>query len=172
MAYRFLLLQSHYRQPLEFSFDSLDAASTGYKNIVRKVADLINSDNKGEVDSAVYDIWHDKILTPASDNFKTAESLVVIQELLKNITVNPATKLALFEFVDRLLGLQFIDCAQKLVALENESAPAEIIAKAELRAAAKANKDWATADALRAEIDVAGWTILDSKDGYKIIKKA
>ena len=120
----------------------------------------------------MYDAWHDKILAPASDNFKTAESLVVVQELLKDATVNPATKIALFEFIDRLLGAQFVDRAKKLIALESESAPAEIVALAESRAAAKAAKDWATADALRSEIDAAGWTVLDSKDGYKIVKKA
>ena len=172
MAYRYLLLQGHYRQPLEFSFESLDAAATGYKNIVRKIADLIQSDAQGVLDSDAYNIWHDKILAPASDNFKTAESLVVVQELLKDTSINPATKIALFEFIDRLLGLQFIDRANKLIALENESAPSDVVALAEKRASAKANKDWATADALRAEIDAAGWTILDSKDGYKIVKKA
>ena len=172
MAYRYLLLQGHYRQPLEFSFESLDAASAGYKNIIRKIADLIQSDAQGERDNDVYNTWHDKILAPASDNFKTAESLVVIQELLKDTSINPATKIALFEFVDRLLGLQFIDRAQKLVDLEKESAPDEIVELAKRRADAKANKDWATADALRAEIDAAGWTILDGKDGYKIVKKS
>ena len=172
MAFRYLLLQGHYRQPLEFSFESLDAAAAGYKNIVRKIADLMNVNNMGELDSAVYNEWHDKILAPASDNMKTAESLVVVQELLKDTGVNPATKLAVFEFVDRLLGLQFIDRAQKLVELEHETAPADIIALADKRAAAKANKDWATADALRQQIDAAGWTVLDGKDGYKIVKKA
>ena len=172
MAYRYLLLQGHYRQPLEFSFESLDAASAGYKNIVRRIADLIQSDAQGERDDDIYNTWHDKILAPASDNFKTAESLVVIQELLKDASVNPATKIALFEFVDRLLGLQFIDRAKKLVALESESAPAEIIELANQRATAKANRDWATADALRAQIDAAGWTVLDGKDGYRIVKKS
>ncbi len=172
MAFRYLLLQGHYRQPLEFSFESLDAAANGYKNIVRRVADILSDTARGDVDTAVYDVWHDKILAPASDNFKTAESLVVVQELLKDATVNPATKIALFEFIDRLLGAQFIDRAKKLIALESETAPAEIVAMAESRAAAKAAKDWATADALRSEIDAAGWTVLDSKDGYKIVKKA
>ncbi|MBQ3039746.1 MAG: cysteine--tRNA ligase [Alphaproteobacteria bacterium] len=172
MAFRYLLLQGHYRQPLEFSFESLDAAANGYKNIVRRVADILSDTARGDVDTAVYDAWHDKILAPASDNFKTAESLVVVQELLKDATVNPATKIALFEFIDRLLGAQFIDRAKKLIALESETAPAEIVALAASRAAAKASKDWATADALRSEIDAAGWTVLDSKDGYKIVKKA
>ncbi len=172
MAYRYLLLQSHYRQPLEFSFESLDAAVAGYKNIVRKIADLMTADNIGELDSGVYNIWHNKMLTIVSDNIKTAETLVVVQELLKDASVNPATKLALFEFIDRLLGLQFIDRAKKLVDLEQQSAPDDIVVLAQQRAEAKANKDWTTADSLRAQIDAAGWTVLDSKDGYKIVKKA
>ena len=172
MAYRYLITLGHYQTQLAFSFEALESAAAGYKNIVRKIADLMNSDNMRDLDSAVYNEWHDKILAPASDNMKTAESLVVVQDLLKDTNVNPATKLALFEFVDRLLGLQFIDRATKLVELERESAPAEIIALADERATAKANKDWTTADALRQQIDAAGWTVLDGKDGYKIVKKA
>ena len=172
MAYRYLITLGHYQTQLAFSFEALESAAAGYKNIVRKIADLMNSDNMGNLDSKQYDLWHDKILAPVSDNMKTAESLVVVQDLLKDTNVNPATKLALFEFVDRLLGLQFIDRATNLVELERESAPAEIIALADERATAKGNKDWTTADALRAEIDAAGWTVLDGKDGYKIVKKA
>ena len=171
MAYRYLISLGHYQTQLAFSFDALDAAAAGYKNIVRKIADLMNSDNMGELDSVVYNEWHDKILVPVSDNMKTAESLVVVQDLLKNTDVNPATKLALFEFVDRLLGLQFIDRANKLIELEKESAPAEIIALADARVVAKANKDWANADKYRNEIQEKGYVILDSKDGYKIEKK-
>lgn len=172
MAYRYLITLGHYQTQLAFSFEALDSAATGYKNIVRKIADLMNSDNMGELDSVLFGVWHDKILAPVSDNMKTAESLVVVQELLKDTTVNPATKLAVFEFVDRLLGLQFIDRANRLAVLEQETAPAEIIALADARASAKLAKDWATADALRQQIDASGWTVLDGKEGYKIIKKA
>ena len=112
------------------------------------------------------------MLAVMSDNLKTASVLVFVQDFIKSTEIDNATKLALVKFADDLLGLQFIDRAKRLVALEQESAPAEIVALAESRASAKANKDWAAADALRAEIDAAGWTILDSKDGYKIVKKA
>ena len=98
--------------------------------------------------------------------------MVAIQELLRDGVVNNATKLALFEFIDRLLGLQFIDRANKLRELESIAAPAEIQALADQRAAAKAAKDWATADSLRAQIDAAGWTVVDTKDGAKLVKKA
>ena len=86
--------------------------------------------------------------------------------------MNNATKIALVEFVDRLLGLMFIEHAEKLIAAELETAPAEIVALAEKRTAAKAAKDWATADALRAEIDAAGWVLTDTPSGPKLTRKA
>ncbi len=170
MAFRYLLLLGHYHQPIEFSFDALDAAANGYKNIVRKIADLMN-DKSGNVDEDVYQKWHDKILTPVSDNLKTAESLVVIQDLLKDKTVNNATKLALFEFVDKLLGLQFIEQATKLHELESVAAPVEIQQLAQQRLEAKKSRDFATADSLRNQIDATGWTVMDTPDGFKLIKK-
>ncbi len=171
MAYRYLISLGHFQTQLAFSWDALDAAATGYKNIVRRVADLM-ADGQGGVDRVAFDTWHDKILAPVSDNMKTAEALVAVQELLKDSATNAATKIALFEFIDRLLGLQFIDRAQKLRDLENVAAPAEIVALADTRAVAKAERDWARADTLRAEIDAAGWTVIDTKDGPKLVKKA
>lgn len=171
MAYRYLLLLGHYRQPMEFSYESLDAAATGYKNIVRKVADLIAVDDKTPVNQDVYNDWHDKILGPVSDNLKTAESIVVVQDLLKDKNVNPATKLALIDFIDDLLGLQFADRAKKLHAVESEVAPNEIQELAQKRADAKKSRDFAMADALRGQIDAAGWTVMDTPDGFKLVKK-
>jgi cysteinyl-tRNA synthetase len=170
MALRYLMTLSHYRQPLEFSLESLDAAATGYKNIVRKIADLMN-DKSGENVPELYQQWHDKILAPVSDNLKTAESLVVFQELLKDKTVNAPTKMALIEFVDELLGLQFIDRAQKLHDLESIEAPENIKQLAQKRLDAKKSRDFAMADDLRNQIDAAGWTVMDTPDGFKLIKK-
>ena len=170
MSLRYLMTLSHYRQPLEFSLESLDAAATGYKNLVRKIVDLM-SDDSGEIDQKLYQQWHDKILTPVSDNLKTAESLVVFQDLLKQKDINPATKLALVGFVDDLLGLQFIEHAKKLHELESETAPAEIQEMAQKRLSAKKERDFATADNLSTQIDSLGWTVMDTADGFKLVKK-
>jgi len=171
MAFRYLLLTGHYRQPMEFSFESLDAAAAGYKNMVRKIADLMGVDDKTPINQDLYNEWHDKILTPISDNLKTSETLVAVQDLLKNQTVNPATKLSLLNFVDDLLGLQLIDRANKLRVAESETAPAEIQELAEKRADAKQNRDFATADELRNQIDAAGWIVTDIPGGFKLVKK-
>jgi cysteinyl-tRNA synthetase len=149
----------------------MDATAKSYANLTRRVADLLASDGE-PVNQDVYTKWHDDMLAAMSDNLKTASVLVLVQDFIKSVDIDNATKLSLVRFADELLGLQFIDRAQKLRALENESAPAEIVALAESRATAKANKDWATADALRAEIENAGWSVLDGRDGYKIVKRA
>ena len=171
MAFRYMLLMGHYRQPLDFSFDALDAASNGYKSMVRKVAELLSVASAETIDNATFNQWHDKMLATMSDNMKTAETLVLVHELLRDTSVNSATKIALFEFIDRLLGLQFIDRAKKLNNAESETAPAEIQALADERAAAKSAKDWARADELRAQIDAAGWSVVDTRDGAKLVKK-
>ncbi len=171
MAFRYLLLQGHYRQPMEFSFESLDAAATGYKNMVRKIADLLSLVDTKPVNQDLYNEWHDKILAPISDNLKTAETLVAVQDLLKNQDVDVATKLALLKFVDDLLGLQLLDRAQKLHEAESAVAPQEVQNMAEQRLVAKKSRDFATADALRAQIDAAGWLVTDTPDGFKLVKK-
>lgn len=172
MAFRYMLLMGHYRQPLDFSFEALDAAATGYKNIVRRIADLMGNGQQGTLNQSVYDVWHNKILDAVSDNMKTAEALVLMQDMLKDQTIEPATKLALFEFIDRLLGLQFINRAQRLYDAENVVVPTEIQALADARQTAKAARDYARADEIRAKLDAAGWSIIDTRDGVKIIKKA
>lgn len=172
MVYKYLVLLSHFQAQLAFSWEGLEAASNGYKNIIKKVSSLLSEKDAGTLDKEKYDLWHDKILSCVSDNMKTAEALVAVQELLKVQDVNASTKIALFEFVDRLLGLQFIDRAKKLNELESEAAPIEIQKLAEERTLAKSNKDWALADELRAKIDAAGWSVVDTKDGAKLVKKA
>ena len=171
IVYRYLILLGHYQTQLAFSWDAMDAAANGYKNIVRRVSEILADPTPGALVESSFNEWHNRILAPVSDNMKTAESLVQIQELLRDKTVNASTKIALFEFIDRLLGLQFIDHAKKLNDAESETAPAEIVALASDRAAAKAAKDWSRADNIRAQIEAAGWTVVDTRDGAKLVKK-
>ena len=52
------------------------------------------------------------------------------------------------------------------------SAPAEVVALAEERRQARADKDWARSDELRDEIAAQGWVIKDSKSGFDLEPKA
>lgn len=171
MVYRYLILLGHYQTQLAFSWEAMDSAANGYKNLVRRLADVLANTVPGEFSESDFATWKDKILAPVSDNMKTAESLVQIQNLLRDDTISASTTIALFEFVDDLLGLQFIDRAKKINNLESITVPDDIQKLADARAAAKASKDWGRADEIRAQIENAGWSIMDTPNGVKIIKK-
>jgi cysteinyl-tRNA synthetase len=172
MAFRYMMLLGHYRQPLEFSWDALDAAATGYKNIVRKVAAIIKAVKPDyQPDRTKYDQWHDRILSALNDNLKTAVALTYVQELLSDTDTDTATKFVAFGFIDWLLGLQFLDRAKELLAAEDAPIPDEIRKLADERVAAKAAKDFARADELRDQIETCGYIVTDEKDGIKISKK-
>ncbi|MDE6293148.1 MAG: hypothetical protein K2L88_00815, partial [Clostridiales bacterium] len=70
--------------------------------------------------------------------------------------------------LDSLFGL---DLHLPIEQAENSDVPVEVKELAEKRFAARKAKDWATSDALRAELDALGYTVLDGKDGYEIKKK-
>ena len=70
-----------------------------------------------------------------------------------------------------MMKLQLFEHAQKLHDLESMDAPEEIQEMAKNRLIAKKSRDFATADSLRNQIDAAGWSVMDTVDGFKLIKK-
>src|SRR5688572_26065263 len=62
------------------------------------------------------------------------------------------------------------DMVKNAPALDNDKPSDETITLAEQRVSARANKNWAESDKLRDEIAALGWTVQDSKDGYKLVK--
>jgi len=71
-----------------------------------------------------------------------------------------ATAAAVFEIFEQALGLPLRDVV--------EAAPAEALDKAAERDRARAAKDWARADELRAELQADGWIVEDGPDGTTI----
>ena len=179
MAYRFFCLGSHYRKSLVFSWENLDNAQTSYNKLIAKIATF---DAKGEeVDQAAFDEIKAKFVNAMDNDLITALAITALYDVLKAKT-NDATKLALIEDFDRVLSLDLIKNAEKLrEAAEKERLEKEALAKAardavpaedrwileaiDERAAAKKAKDFAKADAIRADLAAKGITLTDTKDG-------
>jgi cysteinyl-tRNA synthetase len=160
IEYRYFLLLASYRTMIEFSFEALDAAAAGYKNLVRRVAALgVESGDAGE--------WGKRMLESVQNDLNTAEAITVLQELLKDSAADNRTKLAAVKFIDSLLGLTLIEDAKAL----DVKIDADLQKLIDARAAAKAAKDFAKSDAIRAEIEAMGYIIEDAKDGIKITRK-
>jgi len=174
LVYRFFCMQSHYRKNLVFSWDNLENAKIAYNKLVAKVAAL----KENELDSVDEVAFADgkKRFTDALDNdLNTSLAVTALYDVFK-LKANDKTKLALIKDFERVLDLGLIAAAKRLNASNAESsadvsyAP-ELIAyvneKIEARRAAKASKNYAEADAIRAELLEKGITLIDTKEGTK-----
>ena len=165
LVYRFFCLQSHYRKPLEFSYEALDQSVQAYNKLVRRVSELKND---GAVDEAVKTEFEEKFTDAVSNDLNTSMAVTVLYDALKADT-NDATKLALVESFDKVLSLDLVAHAKSL--LEGTEVDPElekyILDAIQRRTDAKKAKDFATADAIRAELLEKGVEIKDTREGVK-----
>lgn len=163
LVYRMFCLQSHYRKPLEFSYEVLDNVSIAYEKLVKRIASL---SREGEVDRAAFMAWREKFEASLCDDLNTSMAITVLYDVLKD-DVNDCTKFALAESFDQVLSLNLTAGA-----LEDEQASdvdeelaAYVAEKIAERAAAKKAKDFAKADAIREELSARGILLKDTREG-------
>lgn len=168
LVYRMFCLQSHYRKPLEFSYEVLDNMVAAYNKLAKKVAEL---KDEGEVDATAFAVFKEKFEDALCNDLNTSMAITVIYDLLK-ADVNDKTKLALISDFDYVLSLNLYEEGKKLAEVtENAGVSAEleafVLAKIRERAVAKKAKDFATADAIRDELLAKGVAIKDTREGVK-----
>ena len=111
-----------------------------------------------------------KFCTAMDDDLNTPDALAAVFDLVKDINTLSATSskealetaAAAFDEITGVLGL--------LYNRKKDEVPAEVTALVEKRAAAKKAKDWATADAIRAELTAMGWAVKDTAQGPQLSK--
>ena len=178
LVYRLFCLQSHYRKSLVFSYENLDNAATAYNKIVARLLALLKEE-QGEVDKAAFDSLKAGFMAGLDSDLNTSLGVTAIYDVLKADTT-PATKLALIEDFDFVLGLDLVLSAKQMLAEEQKAAAAaasdpfvqKIEAMIAERAEAKKAKNYARADEIRAELLSMGVVLEDTREGtkYKIEK--
>ena len=167
LAYRMFCLQSHYRKPLTFTYESLDNTTLAYNKLIAKIA-AMNSD--GEIDMKVADEYIAKFKEALDNDLNTSLALTCVYDVLKADT-NDATKLYLLKDFDRVLSLDLIEAAEKVKAEKAEKASSVDAEKVEAliaeRTEARKNKDWATADRIRDELNAMHIVVTDTPEGIK-----
>ena len=159
LVYRMFCLQSHYRKPLTFSYDSLDNTAKAYDKLVKRIGSL-NGD--GEVDKAKADELDKKFKEALDNDLNTSLGFTAVYDVLKADT-NDATKLYLIEKFDEVLGLDLT----KSTAETDNNLDAEIESLIAKRQEARANKDWATADKIRDDLLARNIKLIDTPEGVK-----
>ncbi len=162
VVYRMFCLQSHYRKPLTFSYDNLDNTAKAYNKLVKKISNL-NPTGEPNMDEAQPFI--DKFKENMDNDLNTSLGITSIYDVLK-ANISDATKIYLLNDFDKVLSLDLVKAANKLKEEKNSSVDTakveELIKK---RTEARANKDWATADAIRDELNAMNVVIKDTSDG-------
>lgn len=165
LVYRMFCLQSHYRKPLEFSYEVLENMTAAYQKLVKKIGDL---KNEGEIDQIAYDRYRGQFEDALCNDLNTSMALTVIYDLLK-ADMNDKTKYELVKDLDEVLSLDLIHGAESLADQAEVSVDAQLEAfiheKIAERAEAKKEKDFAKADAIRAELLEKGVAIKDTREG-------
>ena len=167
LVYRMFCLQSHYRKPLTFTFESLDNAAVAYNKLTSRIANL---KAEGEIETEKAEQYKAKFREGMGNDLNTSLGLTCLYDVLK-ADINDATKLHLIEDFDSVLSIGLISAAEKIRASKDESVNSdfaseieELIAK---RQKARAEKDWATADKIRDELAARKIVIKDTPQGVK-----
>ena len=184
-AVKFALLQTNYRNDINITdgiFDEAEKHMTGFYTVIKKVEGEFGkaacSADSGSGGNPEIDSRFNAVM---SDDFNTALALSDLFGIFKNISRKTAAgdKTAADDVRQvratySLLGLFKKDAAEYLAetaARRGGEIPERVKELAAARWNAKAARNWAEADALRAEIDALGYAVKDSKDGYTITEK-
>ena len=153
LTYRYWLLTSHYRSPIDFSFEALEAAQTAFKKMQ---AMYLNWQGAGTPHAPTIL----SVKASVSDDLNTAQALASVWEYIKGDD-SDANKKATLEELDTFFGFGFKN-------LTKEQIPENILALAKEREMARTQKDWQRSDELRAQIESLGYSIKDGKSGFEI----
>jgi len=171
LAFRYLVLTSHYRGSLRFSFDAMESAARSYAGMRRRVDELraaCGGDGSAlhlaQADPQRVDAHAQAFNEALLHDLRTPMALAVVWAVLKDDSLAPALKLALVLDFDGVLGLGLDACTTASDAdTRSEGEADEVAALQTARAAARAARDWAEADRLRALLLALGADVRDGK---------
>jgi cysteinyl-tRNA synthetase len=162
LHYRFLTLQTHYKKPLNFTIDNLEAAKVTFERIKRKIIDLRSQKHKGKDLTTQFNNQFEKAI---NDDLNIPKALQIFQKALDDFNFSPAKKLSLLIKFDSVLGLNIKDFKS-----ESISIPKEVKELIETRERLRKNKLWKESDIIRQRIKDHGFIIEDTPNGTRVEK--
>src|SRR3989338_697219 len=172
LSYRYFLLGAHYRKPLNFTWEALQAAEQAYLHITY-LLQKSDAASKGHAVASYLRRFKERV----NDDLDTAGGLAILWELLKDARVVEGDRRATALDMDRVLGLNlanppkgvlrdaYLQYGAKEVV---KDPPARVRELTEQREKARQEKDFKRADELRSRVREAGFDIIDTPTGPKI----
>jgi len=164
LAYRYFLLNAHYRQQLAFSWGALDAAANAFRRLRRAVTELRTGFSG---DEAPIESYLAEFREAVEDDLNMPRALAAMWKAVKDTQAPAGETYATLLEMDSVLGLGF----EKMEPEEPDVDAAEVEKLLAERAAARRAKDFARADAIRDELTGMGIEISDMQDGSTTWRK-
>ena len=171
---RFFMLSAHYRSPINFADTLMEQARSAVERVytcIDNLEFLLGSAEDKECDAALREKLEEcrgKFRAAMDDDLNTADAIAAIFDIvyLSNTEITSASGKAAIE-----LALSLIRELGGVLGLftkqQNRSLDAEVEELIEKRQAARAAKDWATADAIRDKLKEMNIVLKDTPDGVK-----
>lgn len=174
MTVRFFMLQSHYRNTLDFSNEALQAAEKGYKKLMESLStlDKIQPSENSTVNIAAleenfYGAMDDDFSSPVliAHLFDAVRVINSCNDKTESINSNDLDKLKelMHSFIFEVLGL--VDETKNITGSDVIEGLMRLIL--DIRKTARENKDWNTSDKIRDELKSSGVEIKDTKTGVE-----
>ena len=175
---RYVLVNAHYRQGLNFAFSALEDARKSLARIdtcVDAIERLAGGAGAGGPVPEFAQNALAEFTAAINDDLNTPKAFAALFELVRHANawmqggdVPPASAadiLDVFRRMDSVLGVIFFGKSEKA------EVPPEIQALLNQRAEARKSKNWAESDRIRDEIAAAGWVVKDSRDGQSVTRR-
>ena len=162
LAFRYFLLQGHYRQQQAFTFEAVEAAGVALRRLIGHA--VAARDAGGEVvDPAGVEANRRRFWSALADDLNAPQALAVVSDVAKDETLAPADRWAVLVDADRVLGFGLADAVAP--GGDDTGSDPRVDGLVAEREAARQGKDFATADRIRDELAAEGIEIVDTPAG-------
>jgi cysteinyl-tRNA synthetase len=170
LAYRYLAQTTHYRQPMNFTWEAAEAAKTARERALRFFAD-ISSGPIAHIIGKIDQNYRTAFQAAIDDDLNMPEAIALMWNLIKDEKVPPADKRETLLDFDRVLGIGFLpllyrsDSPERLEVVAHADLPQEIDLLITEREEARKSGLWERADELRQKLRGEGYSVEDTKEG-------
>ena len=158
LVLKYFALQTHYRSPINFTWEHLDGAKVAYQKLVNFVK---NTSDTGEVQIS----YLEEFKNAMNDDLNTPRSLGILWSMMNDINISSENKLATILEYDKILGLDLDKVKDEKLELSEE-----VLSLMKARDLARQDKDWKKSDELRNELKYLGYEVKDGDKGTEVYK--
>jgi len=158
LDYRFMCFSAHYRTKLKFTWESLDAAASGYSSL-KDFATRVKQ--RGGEEQPWVSEYRERFKAAIADDLNMPQAMAAVAELVREADRRNDYGIldALYDF-DRVLGLNLRESTEQATSVD-----VEVDALIKEREEARASKNWARADEIRKQLSEQGITLEDTSSG-------